>query len=205
MAEVRLRKEMTDIRYVIQAVPGRQKWVKELQDRLGGCRSFVYYDMCRQPVKAFIGSLLVVDNDSGHVHLEDDAMLCSRFEVQVEEAVEQYEDSVINFFAGLSKKREMKPMEVPGRKYLMAQCTWFPKWFPMEFAQWFQENRQAVLEAAWSGMDTLVAEFLKATGRKYVHWWPSLVQHRPGVSMIDSKRSKFRQTNHFADDLAVKV
>ena len=180
--------------YVILAVRRRWDNVERLRRRLD---AGVYVDMAREPRKAFSGSLLATGGGA-HVHLEDDIILAKDFESLIEDAVRQYPDDVINFFNGITKHALGAPRREPARKFLWNQCVYFPDWFPKQFVSWLLS---VDFGGAWDGTDTSVADFLRHIERPYIRWYPSLVQHQVGTSMIYAKRSPRRQSSHFIDDL----
>ena len=185
-------------RFCIQAIYGRWGQAKKLAEQLDGV---IYVDFCREPTKAFCGSLMTFGGKS-HVHLEDDTNLCKGFKEHVRKAIHKHPDQVINFFNGMTKNPVREVAEKPGSTYLWAQCTYFPDWFASEFIEWCLDNDyHPDPKSRWSGLDESVAEFLKQTGRKYILWYPALVQHSIGVSAIDSRRPRRRVSVAFADDV----
>lgn len=182
---------------VVRCVKNRLDWANEIADRLGGV---LYLDMAKQPTKAFAGSLFMFAG-KGHLNLEDDALLSKEFEPKVLEAVKKYGNNVIRFFPGVSPYTRGEPTIQGGSKFMWTQCTWFPDWFPHEYLDWaLKNNFTAHPDDRWGNFDTSVREFLVATKRKFVCWYPLYVQHRLGSSTIGPRSSK-RQSLLFYDTL----
>lgn len=182
--------------FSIQAVWTRRSNVDYLLERLPNAT--VYYDFARQPVPAFVGSLMT-HYDQPHVHLEDDIYLCDNFEQRIDEAIERYPNDIIGFFPGMSRANLLYPRIYAPRQFLWNQCVYYPAWFPHKYIEWGTKNNWHGREGnRWDGTDYSVGMFLNTIpGGKWVRWWPPLVQHRHGKSMINPRRNPKRHNIHF--------
>ena len=70
----------------------------------------------------------------------------------------------------------------------MAQCTYLPE--KMSKGLLAFSSKYDLIDHKSHPLDSMVAEFLKASRQKYWIHCPSLVDHRVGVSMIDPRRAK---------------
>lgn len=165
---------------VIQCVWQRREYARELQDRLNGV---LYMDRGGNPVKAFCASLMT-HGGRAHLHLHDDVILSKFFESKVLEPIATYGHELIAFFPGKSNMSPGKPvMRKAGLRY--TQCMWIPDWFPENYLNWALENDFNPNPAnRWSEISQSVDCFLQSIGRKYISWYPVLVQQRACESII---------------------
>lgn len=145
------------------------------------------------PNEAFIKSLEHSGHED-HIHLEDDVLLCSQFRNKVVGAVNKFPGKMISFFT--LRKIVMLMPNMPGGNFCMAQCIYIPGWMSKQLCEYYplwQEQNPNDRD----GMDLFVADFLHSKRKSYVLWFPCLVQHKVGKSVIDPKRSSKRQTENF--------
>jgi hypothetical protein len=159
--------------HLTAAIPG----AVVLEDRgLGAMKAFAWYLQCA--------------GNGAHVRLEDDISLCSRFVEKCEAAIARYPSSMISFFT--LKKLEASKF-VNGSTFCMNQCVYMPAGLAPAILRFY--------EAGWmddpSGYDYMMADYLTSVGKKYLLWYPNLVQHQQVKSAIDPRRSKFRQSKCF--------
>lgn len=146
----------------------------------------------------FLNSMRMTDKPC--VHLEDDIILCDEFVEKVYDAVRQFPDHVINFFSLRSRDYiERKPFFVAGSRFMMNQCFYLPIGYGHKIADFYNEWTRKSEHP--TGYDILMADFLKSRREKYVQWFPHLVNHQVGKSMINPKRSSMRIDKNFKKDL----
>ena len=173
---------MSGVRYVIQAVWSRRDNVEELRGALS--EVVCYYDFAQQPTRAQAGALLMYQGGA-HVHLEDDAQLCSGFRGKVEAAIAEHPGDVISFFPGADADPATAPSWNAGAGYVGSLCSYFPDWFAVAFFEWSIEvGWHPEAEHRWAGLGQAIAAFLRDTGRGFWRWHPVFVQHRAGTSSI---------------------
>ena len=175
------------MRYICQAVPQRRVLVERIQPLIPGLE--VHYDHYRDPMGAFIRSLEMM-NDEPCVFIEDDIILCERFTERAEEAIAQYPDDMISFFF-LGNKTTRQPARVAGRTFCMMQSIHLPAGCASKIIPFVKARYDD-----FCSQDLAVRDWLAAVKRKYILWYPCLVQHR-AVKSASGSRSKHRQAIHF--------
>jgi len=127
------------------------------------------------------------------VMLEDDIELTSNFCAKIEPVIAAHPASFKTFFS-LSKKYTASRW-ANGGNFCMSQCLYFPPGYALHIAQYYADWPRK--EEHPTGYDFLIADWLKSRKERYYIHCPSLVQHLPVVSLIDGRRSKFRQSPTF--------
>lgn len=176
--------------YVIRAVEERRPFVEEILEQLP--EAVVYYDEFHDPMKSYLHVCKNIIAGQPAVLLEDDILLTSDFKNKAEKVIEQYPDTLINFFS-LSKKY-LEPHWKKGREYCMNQCEYFPGGFSMEVVRAYET--WPLREKEPNAYDFLVG-YAWGSNNPYLVWSPSLVQHRQVKSIIDPRRSSKRQSVTF--------
>ena len=146
-------------------------------------------DEAHDAMQNFLASMRMTNNPC--VHLEDDAVLCDGFYEKVIAAVNQYPNTVINFFS-LRKTdyRHTEPFVVPGYRYMANVCFYIPaRMGPALANYWYRWRRKSEHP---TGYDLMMADFLKEHGLSYIQWMPHLVNHKVAKSLIDPRRSSQR-------------
>lgn len=169
-----------DIRALQQAIPG-----------LKLCKDFQHNVMAN-----FINSMRYTESPC--IHLEDDIELCDGFYEKVRAAVKSNPDKVINFFSMRKEDYDIgKPHLVAGSRYLMNQCYYLPAHYGPMIAKFFESWERPKKEHLFGGTDTLISDFLKSRKEKYLQWFPHLVNHLEGKSLINPSRSSKRTDKYF--------
>lgn len=148
-------------------------------------------DLNHQPVESFINQLEEI-SEYDSVLLEDDLVLCKDFKAKVESVIEQYPNSIINFFTDPGRYFKTR------RSYLFNynQCTYYPKGLGKQLAKIM---REIDLKA---GYDTLLHIALKKLKISHIQYRPCLIQHIDKKSLITNRcKSYSRQTIYFIDYL----
>ena len=156
--------------------------------------AFIVTDYRHDAMGNFLNAISYTDD--AFVLLEDDAELCNDFCSRIEDAISQYPDTMINFFSLRKIDYEKgEPFHVSGGRYLGNVCVYFPKGFGVAIADFYKEWSGKIENP--TGNDLLVADWLKSKGLKYIQWFPHLVNHKVGKSLIDPRRSSKRTDNRF--------
>ena len=100
------------------------------------------------------------------------------------------------------KKMRGADLEIGSRfdnNFMMGQCFYMPLTYSKQLLEF--KNTWTDIELHPTGLDSMLADFLKS--RREKHWIqvPNLVDHRVGKSLIDSRRSSKRQSKTFKDAL----
>lgn len=179
---------------VIRAVPERAAFVSYLTARLPG--AVVVWDRTRNALDTFVEACRAAGR-AGALHVEDDVMLTAGFPAKAGGVIAGRPDSVVQFFSMRAADLTAGSREEPGRTFLMGQCFYLPPGVSAEVAAfaagWGRRDEHP------TGLDLMVADYLKETRRRYWLSVPSLVQHRSGRSAIDPRRSSARQSPTFTD------
>jgi hypothetical protein len=156
----------------------------------------VWGDDDPRPMVTFWRSL--VENDIGHLHLEDDCTLGTRFG-EVEQHVGDGTQMVQFFSRSKSDLVEGSRWQT-GSRWMYNVCCFIPAGWGAEIAEYGSSwPRQ------WEhpgGFDYLIADFLQATRRKYFLVVPSLVQHTPLPTTL-SPRARVRTSPTFTDPILI--
>lgn len=145
-------------------------------------------------MKNFLASMRLTNKPA--VHIEDDIVLCNDFYEKVISAVNKYPNNVINFFSIRKEDYEIgAPHLVKGRRYLMNQCFYLPAYYGMAIADYYEIWDRK--EEHPTGLDVLIADFLKTKKVDYIQWFPHLVNHQETKSLINPKRSSKRTDKFF--------
>lgn len=127
--------------------------------------------------------------------LEDDIILCPDFERRVEAVIATHGHAPIQFFSRGRRDAELGSRWRPGSTFSMNQCHYLPAGMAAGIVDYFADwPRRAKTVSA---CDWLVADFLSRSRSRYWLHVPSLVDHRVGVSAIDSRRPKSRKSSTF--------
>jgi len=154
-------------------------------------------EMCSSKGNAmdtFLLSLKMV-GDNSCINMEDDIELCEDFKRNIENAISQNEDKVIQFFSMRKDDLKIGSRFIAGRKFLMGQCFYLPKGIAKEMLEY--SKIWGRFEEHPTGLDILIADYLGDNRLKYFNFVPSLVQHHEVESIINPKRSKKRQSITF--------
>lgn len=152
-------------------------------------------DESRDPMGSFIRSLEYTNEAS--VHMEDDIDLCDNFVQEIESAIAQYPNDVINFFSLRKKDYEVrKPFFETGSKYMANLCFYLPSGMPQEIVNFYNTSWARKFDEP-NGLDLLIADYLKSKKQRYLQWFPHLVNHKVGRSLINGTRSSQRTDKLF--------
>lgn len=178
--------------FLIRACRERQEFVDYLLERIPG--AVVIYDTNRNAMDTFRAALAAA-GDGPAVHMEDDIILTRRFTEKVEAAIAERPHMPIQFFSMRKADLTVGSREEPGRTFLMGQCFYLPAGMSRELLAY----RWPRLREHPTGLDLMVADFMRERRMRYWLHVPSLVQHRRGKSLIDPRRSSYRQSFTFEE------
>lgn len=188
---------MLNLRYVVRCHPLRQPFVDYLMARLPCTTLFTMDVMGRGHRVNFLDALRLAGNAPA-LHLEDDIILAENFLERAQLAIAAQPDRVIQFFSMRKADLEVGSRLEAGRTFMMTQCFYLPAGYSRALLDHYPDWKDAHKHK--SAVDIFTADFLKSRKEKYFIHVPSLVQHRQTVSMIDKRRSQFRQSLTFEGD-----
>jgi len=182
---------MYDLIYMVRCVPQRMKYVKVIQEQIPELIVFQDKDGCA--MKSFIKALRLI-GERRAILLEDDVLLTSNFKEKAHAVIEQYPDSIINFFTGMSKLVTEAKWRA-GSSFSCNPCTYYPKGYGTIIADYYDVWEGKIKHP--TGTDIIIADWLKSRKERWYMHYPSLVQHLPGISAIDPRRPRNRKCYTF--------
>ena len=143
-------------------------------------------------IQSFIDQLRII-SDYDAVLLEDDLKLCKDFQSEIEKAIEQYPDMIINFFENYDLYYETHE-QIP---FAYNQCTYYPKGVAKILADEMQKLKDKTPKK-YSQYDHVEVDAMMNLNISHIAYRPCLVQHLGGnVSIIGNKGK--RCTPYFID------
>lgn len=142
--------------------------------------------------------VMAAAGDDAVIVLEDDVELAENWRERIEAAIAERPLQVIQFFSMRGADLTVGSRYEPGRTFLMNQCYYLPEGYArqlLEFADGWEERTS---KHPW-GYDIAMATWLQGRKEKYWLHVPSLVQHEPWESQIDTRRPRRRQSATFGD------
>lgn len=128
------------------------------------------------------------------VIIEDDCVLCKNFKERIENAIAQYPNKIINFFQ-IRVRDYFKTCE--SNKYLMNQCTYYPKGLSIKLAKEMKKLHKQFPELTTDKLENLALLNMNET---HIQYRPCLVQHLNFETMLDHRVERYR-TPFFIDYL----
>lgn len=135
---------------------------------------------------------LALDSEQDLLLLEDDVKLCSNIQTKINEYINIYKDTIINFFYN---NKSSKTERLLLRNFMWSQCVYIPlKYLKIiiDKESWFRELYPYYIRTKQH--DIFIGYCLMNKGY-FISVKPCLVQHLNFVSSIDPKRSINRQSN----------
>jgi len=183
-----------NLKILIRAVKDRKEYIEYLERNLPEAE-FVF-DETKNAMDTFLKALFVA-GDSPCVHMEEDIMVTRNFLDKLRKAIVERPNRVIQFFSMRKADIEIGSRYDYGRNFLMNQCFYLPRGYSKLILDYY-DLWERKLEHP-TGCDIVVADFLKNKKEKYWIHVPSLVQHRQCKSLINPRRSAFRQSVTFVE------
>lgn len=185
------------MRYILRTCKGRESQADYVKRCLPSVE--VCFDNVGSAMNNFVKSLEMAGDDPV-INLEDDIILTKDFEIKANAVINKRPKEVIQFFSMRKSDLTIGSRHDRGANYLMAQCTYFPEKLCKGILAYARKYEN--YDHKSQPLDSMVADYLKDTKQKYWIHCPSLVDHRVGVSMIDSRRAKTnRQSFTFVDGI----
>ena len=185
---------MNDITFILTAVKDRMANVIYLQKHIPNL--VIVWDEQRNAMETFRRAWRQYQ-DVPTIRIQDDIILCKDFVNKAKAIVAERPTDFIQFFSRSAKDEKLGSRYKSGGSWMMNQCYYLPP---------NSATRLTAFADAWgkyeqhpNGDDQLMAEWLQSEKARYWVQVPSLVNHLVTVSMIDKRRSKFRQSTTFFD------
>lgn len=182
------------MKYIVRTTPECNSWVEYLQGKIPGL--IVCMDTTRNAMDTFLKAMEIA-GDSPCVHLEDDILLTRRFTEKIEAIIGSEPEMVTNFFSMRKADLTDGTRLDYGRSFMSTLCFYLPAGMSKGVLDFYPNRDKKWVDP--TGIDFLVADYLKNNRVKYKIHVPNLVQHRMVRSRINSKRSTKRQSLTFAD------
>lgn len=183
---------MKDLEFIVMTTAFGGRDLTPLKKEIPNLRLCV--DYAHDAMGNFLNSLTYTDKPA--VHMEDDIILCDGFYGKITAAIEQHPNDIITFFSLKKKDYEVgKPYYENGSKYLMNQCFYLPAGIGPQIAEYYNVWEGKVKNP--TGCDSIIADFMKSRHMNYLQWFPHLVNHKEGKSLIDPRRSSKRTDKNF--------
>ena len=173
------------MRFILRTCSGREHFVSYIRKHIPNLE--ICFDDRGGAMHNFIKSLEMSGEDAV-VNMEDDIILTKNFCSKACAVINKKPESLIQFFSMRKADKTIGSRWENGSSYLMAQCTYLPE--KMSKGLLAFSSKYDLINHKSHPLDSMVAEFLKASRQKYWIHCPSLVDHRVGVSMIDPRRAK---------------
>lgn len=174
--------------------PGREPYADYLKKQLPEAE--VIFDTEKNATKNFI-KMLRSAGDHEALLMEDDIILCSDFVKKINDVVSKRGSMLINFFSRRGRDLTHGSRIEPGRSFNYNCCVYYPAGWAREVANYYDRWTRREQELIGHGFDYLVADWLSENSLSYFLHVPSLVQHREGLSSIDKRRPRSRQSKTF--------
>lgn len=135
-------------------------------------------DLTHRPIESFLEQLEYIDSlGLDAVLLEDDLILCKNFTNCVEDVIDHYSDTIINFYTWPDSYFKTRI----GPHFQWNQCTYYPKG---SITKLVAEMRRLHEQDSRVPYDELEAKAIWKLGLTYYEYRPCLVQHIGYKSLI---------------------
>ena len=158
----------------------------------------ILFDSTNNAMDTFLKALETAKN-MPCLHMEKDIYITKNFKEKVEVAIVKRPNEAIQFFSMRSADKTIGSRYDYGRTFMVNQCFYLPAGYSKMISDFYPEWPKKEIHK--TGYDILIADFLKSRKEKYFISVPSLVQHRVGKSLINPKRSAFRQSLTFKEGI----
>lgn len=140
----------------------------------------------------YLDTLQLVKNENA-VILEDDLVLCKNFQTEIERVINQYPDTIINFFTHPNGFFTTHYTD----SFSFNQCTYFPAGSIDKFYNTMISNYTPNIKFYGSLLNLALSKL----GISHLVYRPCLVQHKDITSLLCNGAGMHRQTIYFKDYL----
>ena len=178
--------------YIVTAVKERAPFVEYLNYHLPNL--IIVWDKYKDPMETFMRAWGENPNNAS-LRFQDDIILTENFLDKAHSVIEKYPNDVIQFFSMRKADTEIGSRWESGGNWIGNLCHYLPAGMSEEIYNF---------GLTWGGLlanptadDLLMRDYFKSKKIKYFLHCPSLVEHAQVYSVIDRKRSKFRNSKTF--------
>jgi hypothetical protein len=178
--------------------PQRKQRATELADQT---RGKIVWDSTHNAWETWRAVLKAV-GDGPAIIVEDDVVLGDAWRFHVEKEIHRHPRDVIQFFSLRDRDVNVESHWEPANTFMMNQCYYLPEGAARSLLNHSQSWPQEHPEHP-TGYDLAMRAWMRDTKRK--RYWmrtPSLVQHEPWRSEINSRRPRNRQSPSFSSATA---
>jgi hypothetical protein len=143
-------------------------------------------------------SVMKAVGDGPAIVIEDDVRLVSDWRNRIEAVIAEHRDEVVQFFSMRNADLTIGSRSEPGRTFMMNQCYYLPAGAAKALLDFTEEWNHPGQENP-TGYDVAMAEWMKINKQRYWLHVPSLVDHEPWTSEINSRRPRNRQSLTFEE------
>lgn len=180
--------------------PARTASAVKLLTRLRsqGLRADITWDQHYDAYETFVRNLQSAGEEAA-IFLEDDIELTDMWPYKINEAINGHPDVLIQFYSNRKDDLTAGARWEPGRSFMNNQCWYAPPHMAANLAVYLSAWPRRLDGTDPTGYDLAMQDYLKANQLDYWLHVPSLVQHKPGKSVINPKRphGKIRQSKSF--------
>lgn len=183
---------MPNVRIIIRAVPERIEYIEYLRQQLPEAEFCM--DQKRSAMHTFLMAKKMAGNDPC-IHMEDDAILTTDFVRKANDFIAKHPNEIIQFFSRRSKDLTIGTRREYGGNFSCNVCYYLPPFMSKRILAYFP-----TWDNKWPDSmpyDTMMAQFFREEGISYIIHVPSLVNHREGLSQINSRRNSRRHSQSF--------
>ena len=185
------------MKFVVMAIEGRRPIVEYLQHHIPDL--CVVWDRQQGAMDTFLRHLDAAGSEPV-IRMEDDIILTKNFVPTITAAVAEQPNDVIQFFTRHKENASQGSRWMPGSTYLWNQCSYLPAGMAQAIRKFYDEPLwQEQRYHHPTGLDTIIADYLRTHRLNYWLHNPSLVQHARTVSEIDRRRPRNRHTKFVAE------
>lgn len=189
MFGILLNRVFNIMRYILQTTNwSERRDISQLCEQIPNLE-MVVDDGYRNARQTFLRSLALTDEPC--VRIEDDIELCDNFTERIESIIQEKPNDVINFFINYPEERfrfKSGLIEVPGRKFMFNQCTYYPQGIASQILKYSEEDDTF-------DYDVLMAHFFDKNNINFYQYLPNIVNHKCCLSLIDKKRPILGRTD----------
>lgn len=178
------------LNYIVRMIPDRARYLPSIVAEIPNV--IIIMDRHRKPMETFLNALSIA-GEKPTVHLEDDVILCKDFRVRAERIIEQYPDSVIQFFS--MRSDDIKIGQRWDNSFCSSMCFYLPYNYSTLIRRYYPRWERR--EEHPTAYDYLVNDFLRDRKERYLIVVPNLADHRQIKSAINPKRSSKRISRTF--------
>jgi len=180
--------------YIVTAVKEREPFVNYLKYHIPELQ--VVWDKHKNPMETFMRAWGEHPNNAS-LRFQDDVILTKNFLEKVHSVINKYPNDVIQFFSMRKADIEVGSRWENGGNWIGNLCHYLPEGMPNEIYE-FGLSWKGIAENPTAD-DLLMRDYFKANKIKYFLHCPSLVEHAQVYSVVDRKRSKFRNSKTFVE------